>query len=62
MAERKLPKGVVEKTYIQGFLNDGEVREVDYGYITNHLPETTQKKRVIASSFELALASAARKQ
>jgi hypothetical protein len=62
MAERKLPEGFVEKTYVEGFLNDGKVRELDYGYTPNHLPETSGKKRVIKASFDLAMANAAAKK
>jgi len=59
MSNRKLPEGFIEKLYIDGFLNDNmERREVDYGYVSNHLLATSGRKRNISSSFETALQKA----
>ncbi len=55
MSTRKLPKGFVEKFYIDGFLSDAARNDAGYGYCTNHLPATSGKKRKIGASFEVAL-------
>ena len=56
MAKRKLPDSFKESLYIEGYLHkrvaDGDIPE--YGYRENHLPDTSEKKREIKSSFALA--------